>query len=152
MTNKWGLVVLAGMLEVLAPVDLSYAAGSLLVTPQEAAMPPAKYAREKKIMRSVFPGPRITVKSPVSLKDVSPPVKIDVAFEPTSIPIDRDSLKILYVKFVDIDITDRVRPYITPAGIRIPDADLPSGKHTIEIDLRDLDGNVTSSEMTFTVK
>lgn len=132
--------------------------GFWLITPEEAAMPPA--STDQVIPRGLFEagreepdtGPLIDVLKPLVGKAQPVPLEILVKFEPRNSPVDVSSLKVTLVKFVPIDITDRVRPYVSPEGIRIPDARLPSGEHTVRISLADNAGGVSRKQMTVMIQ
>jgi hypothetical protein len=129
-----------------------------LITPEEAGMPAAPGSEI--MTRGIGPfdisrdlpdtGPLIDVIKPTAGKAL-PPLEVSVKFAARNAPVDVNSLKVTVVKLVPIDITDRVRPYVTPEGIQIPDARLPSGEHKVRISLADNAGGVTKREMTVTV-
>ena len=50
-----------------------------------------------------------------------------------------------------IDITQRIKPFITPAGIDAPSVVVPSGSHVIEIEATDKEGRVGRRQLTLTV-
>ena len=130
--------------------------GRWLITPEEAALPPAPpdqrggpfdVGREPPDT-----GPLIEVVKPLLGSPVAAPLEILVRFVPRSAPVDLPSLKVTVVKLFAIDITDRVRPYVTPAGIDIPDAKLPAGEHTVRITVADASGGVSQKQMTIAVQ
>ena len=136
----------------------------LLVTESEASLPDAPAALSPQpggvpgaapgLGRGLeAPGPRIVVMSPEDGHAYAPPVAIDVRFEPAGDgAVDLGSLKVEYLKFLTIDITDRVRPYVSTAGIRIEQAELPAGRHRVRISIADLGGAVASRTLEFTVR
>jgi hypothetical protein len=125
------------------------AARDWLITPEESDQP---QARQLVVNKSDPDGPQIEVRAPGEVKEVSPPVNIDVTFEPREgHTIDWKSLKVTYLKLFDIDITDRMKPYITPTGIHSDNAKLPPGNHTIEIAVKDDAGHRTVEHFSFTV-
>ena len=130
--------------------------GFWLITLEEAATPPAsteKRGQPFDIGREPpDTGPLIEVLKPVLGAPLAVPLEIAVRFVPRSAPVDLSSLKVTVVKFVDIDITDRVRPFATPTGIQIPDAKLPSGEHTVLITVADASGGVSQKQLTLTVQ
>ena len=130
--------------------------GFWLITPEEAATPPAATdKRGQPFDAGREPpdnGPLIEVLKPVSGAPIAVPLEIAVKFVPRSAPVDLSSLKVTVVKFIGIDITDRVRPFATPAGIQIPDARLPSGEHTVRITVADASGGVSRKQLTLTVQ
>jgi len=62
--------------------------------------------------------------------------------------VDLASLKVFLMKLWDIDITDRVRPYVSGDGIHVTHADFPKGQHTIKITIADHEGHESSRTMT----
>ena len=129
-----------------------------LVTPEEAAMPPAP--EEQVAPRGLIEagreepdtGPLIDVLKPLIGKAQAAPLEILVKFASRNAPVDVASLQVTLVKFIPIDITERVRPFTSPEGIRIPDARLPSGEHTVRISLADKGGGVSRKQMTVTIQ
>lgn len=141
-----------------------YAAGPSeefwLITPEEAALPAEPAGRVTTPGGLPFDvgreapdtGPLIEVIKPEASKVQSAPLEVSVKFAPRNAPVDVSSLKVQVVKFVPIDITDRVRPYASTEGIEIPDARLPSGEHRVRINLSDIAGGMTRKEMTVTIQ
>jgi hypothetical protein len=134
--------------------------GMWLVTPEEAALestPVDKRGPNGGSLSDVGreppdTGPLIEVLKPSSGSPISVPLEISVKFVPRGgAPVDLTSLKVTLMKLFGIDITDRVRPYATPAGIQIPDAKLPSGEHTVRITVADASGGVSQKHVTLTV-
>ncbi len=130
------------------------AAAFTLVTPMEANAGP--YAAPPGPVLRGLPGPHIVIRSPnVNVADkptIHVPLKLDVGFTPTDgTEVDMSSLKVIYLKLWGIDITDRIRPYITKDGIYAENADLPPGEHAIEIDIKDNLGRTTKATMAFVV-
>jgi len=130
--------------------------GFWLIMPEEAAMPPASTEKLGQPLDAGREppdnGPLIEVLKPVPGAPPAVPLEIAVKFVPRSAPVDLSSLKVTVVKFVGIDITDRVRPFATPAGIQIPDAKLPAGEHTVRITVADASGGVSQKQLTLTVQ
>ena len=102
-----------------------------LITPEEAAMASAKKPPDGSVTPS--------------------PVEVDVKFRPTIGPVDPASMKVTLIKFIDVDITDRVRGYASADGIYVPAAKLPSGKHTVRVSIADQDGLRSAKDVTFEV-
>ena len=129
--------------------------GFWLITPEEAAMAPAPTDKQGRLLdigrEPPDTGPMIEVLKPVSGAPVAVPLEISVTFVPRSAPVDLASLKVTVLKLFGIDITDRVRPYTTAAGIQIPDAKLPSGEHTVRIVVADASGGVSQKQVTLSV-
>ncbi len=135
------------------------AQGIWLITPEEAAMPPAP--PEQSRLQGGMPfdigrdlpdtGPMIELLKPNDGTSTPVPVEVSIRFEPRAAPVDVSTLKVMVVKLFSIDITDRVRPYSSPQGIHIPDARLPSGTHTVRISLADTAGGVSRKQVIVSV-
>jgi hypothetical protein len=126
-----------------------------LITPEEAAMAPApegpgggdiSVGAEAENL-----GPQIDVVKPTNGGSAPPPVEVDVRFVPKTSPVDVASLKVSVVKFINIDITDRVRAHATAEGIHVAGAQIPSGKHTVRISIADKEGLRSVKDVTFEV-
>ncbi len=96
-------------------------------------------------------GPTIAIASPTNNATYEGPFPIKVEFlpGPKGYAVDLGSLKLEYKKAWGIDITDRVRDYITGTVIDVAKSELPSGRHTVEIEIADTEDNL--SRQTFTV-
>lgn len=128
----------------------------LLIKPHEAAKPDASAEEEQAVAildEKEKKGPIIIVKSPLNGETYALPVKIEMEFLPQSdTKIDLSSLKVFYIKFFNIDITERVKPYATEDGILIPEATIPKGKHKIRVRIADTRGNVSSENLKFVIQ
>jgi len=127
---------------------------SWLITPQEAAMDPAAEVPEgglTAIGAESNLGPKIEVVKPANGGRATPPVEVEIKFAEKGSPVDPESLKVSVVKFIDIDITDRVRAHASMSGIHVPGAQIPPGKHTVRISIADKDGLRSVKDVTFEV-
>ena len=123
-------------------------AGSLLITDQEARLPPAKGAFSV-ATRGITRGPRIDY---VASTATTSPIRLQMKFESFGgAKIDTDSLKVTYLKDPAVDLTARVKPFVKPEGIDMPDAILPPGDHTLRVDVKDSDGRVATSSIVLKV-
>ncbi len=126
-----------------------------LITPEEAAMAPAPerpgVGRVDVSREPPDTGPAIEVLKPADGTVPTVPMEVTIRFMPRSAPVDITTLQISVVKFISIDITDRVRPYVSPTGIQIADAKLPSGKHIVRISLADTGGGVSNKQITMSI-
>ena len=113
-----------------------------LITPEEAALPPQKGAVATS-NRGITRGPKITV----SEDGARPaPIRFQVKFQPLGgSTIDLDGLKVIYLKQPNVDLTPRVKPFVQPTGIDMPDALLPPGDHLVRIDVKDSEGRVSTT-------
>ena len=130
------------------------AAGDWLITPEEAAMAPALEAGKGLLevgREDITAGPVIDVVEPANGSREPMPVQVLIRFTALSEPLDLASLKVFLIKFIQIDITDRIRPYVTPDGIQVKEAKIPPGKHRVRISLADRTGAVSVREVAFEV-
>jgi len=99
-------------------------------------------------------GPTIAIASPTNNATYEGPFPIKVEFlpGPKGYAIDLDSLKLEYKKAWGIDITDRVRDYITGTAIDVAESELPTGRHTVEIEIADVEANLSRQIFTVIVK
>lgn len=125
-----------------------------LITPEEAAMKPASDANGLQggglidIGREdINTGPQIEILKPADGGRVPSPVEVTVRFVPRLDAVDLASLKVSIVKFITIDITDRIRPYATAEGIQLKEANIPSGKHRVRITVSDKAGGISVKEL-----
>ncbi len=64
--------------------------------------------------------------------------------------VDLKSLKVEALKFIDLDITSRVRPHSTVDGILIEQAKVPSGTHKLKLSIGDTKGGL--NQQVYVVK
>jgi hypothetical protein len=153
--DKGTLVSVCLVLALAILVEAREATGGWFITPEEAALAPAP---EETLIRSRGlndKGPIIEVVRPEEDKPQSNPLEIVVKFLPrsaSSAAVDVASLKVSLVKLFTIDITDRVREFVTTAGIELKEAKIPSGRHTVRINLSDTTGQTSTREITFEVR
>jgi hypothetical protein len=65
--------------------------------------------------------------------------------------IDIESVKVLYLRTPNVDLTPRVRPFIQADGIDMPDAELPPGEYMVRVDVKDSDGRPGSASFILKV-
>lgn len=122
-----------------------------LVTAAEAALPPGK-APSVAVRGSPTRRPNIAVISPSGAGAVYSPLDLKLTFSAfNGAAIDPNSVVITYIKQPDIDITPRVKEFITASGINIAQAQVPPGLHQFWIELKDTHGNSSGREVEFLV-
>jgi hypothetical protein len=127
------------------------AAAFELITPTEAALPPGKVPSFQ-VRGSPTRRPSITVISPSGAGAVYSPLDVKLAFSAFGgAAIDPNSVVITYIKQPDIDLTPRVREFITVNGIDIVHAEVPPGLHQFWVELKDSNGNSNGREVEFLV-
>lgn len=122
-----------------------------LISPDEAALAPAKDdgIRSRGLSDA---GPGVEVVKPEDGGIVSGPAEILIHFLPKTVAIDLSSLKVTLLKFISIDLTDRLKPYVNLQGITVKDAKVPLGTYRVRIALSDAQGKTTSKEVSFEVR
>ncbi|QUS42311.1 hypothetical protein RPMA_07710 [Tardiphaga alba] len=146
--SRKGLGLLVVCLMALCQPLPSRAAGPL-ITPEEAALPPPKGAVGVD-RRGVTRGPKIEL---VSGSDIaSLPTRFQLKFQTFGgATVDLASVKVLYLRTPNVDLTERLKTFLQPAGIDMPDASLPPGEHMLRVDLKDSDGRAGSTSFILKV-
>ncbi|MCX5722771.1 MAG: hypothetical protein NT179_12205 [Nitrospirae bacterium] len=152
--NLWCAWMLALSVPLCPLAGSAKSSETWLITPEEAAMAPAVDANGisggglTDIGREdINAGPEIEILKPADGGRVPSPVEVAVRFIPRLGAVDLASLKVSIVKFITIDITDRIRPYATAEGIQLKEANIPSGKHRVRITVSDKAGGVSIKEL-----
>jgi hypothetical protein len=146
---SWGLIMVAmarrmllasGVLSlgVVALGDAFAQGGVWLVTSQEAAQPPSATS---KAGRSITRGPAIRQVSPTGAVTANQPFDLHVEFFGRGgEKINPAATQITILRGGNIDITERLKPYITVNGIEMPAAMVPPGDHVLQVAVSDVDG------------
>ncbi len=134
---------------VIAAAATPVMAGTLLISAEEAKLPPPKGAVAV-ATRGITRGPKVAyVGAPDTAKS---PMRLQLKFESFGgSKIDTDSLKVTYVKNPAVDLTPRLKPFVQPTGIDMPDAELPAGDHLIRVDVKDSDGRTATTSFTLKI-
>jgi hypothetical protein len=121
-----------------------------LITRSEAGMPLS--ANGNGATRNLTRGPGIdTLPTPDKGED-GKPFRLAVRFLPSNgVPVDPASVRVYYRRQPPVDITERIKSFITPAGIDAPAVVVPSGTHIIEIEAMDKEGRIGRRQLTLTV-
>ncbi len=124
-------------------------AGTVLISADEAKLPPPKGAVGV-ATRGITRGPKVAF---VGTADATQsPMRLQLKFESFGgAKIDTDSLKVTYMKSPSVDLTPRLKPFVKPDGIDMPDAELPAGDHVIRVDVKDSEGRAATTSFTLKV-
>ena len=121
-----------------------------LMTEGEAALAPAP------LTRAPLPndGPLIKIITPQQGAEVTSPFPVEVQFEPRAggAPPKMDTLKLTALKIFEIDITDRVKPYVGESKLFVKEAKIPTGRHRLKLTIADAAGNLTAQILEVTVR
>jgi hypothetical protein len=140
-------ILRVGLLLGLAAAAMSASvpayAGYVLITDEEAKLPPPKGAIAAD-RRGITRGPKVEfIDDKVPLHS---PMHLQLRFESYGgAKIDPDSVKVTYMRTPNVDLTGRLKPFVRPAGIDIPDVELPVGDHMVRVDIKDSDGRIGST-------
>jgi hypothetical protein len=148
-----GRLVIGLGLILLSGIGQSFAASpdDWLITPDEAALAPAMDdgIRPRGLSDA---GPGIEVVRPKEGEIVPTPAEILIRFLPKTVTIDLSSLKVTLLKFIPIDLTDRLKPYVNPDGIAVKEAKVPTGAYRVRITLSDAQGKTSTREISFEIR
>ncbi|HKH02716.1 MAG TPA: hypothetical protein VKB08_18620 [Bradyrhizobium sp.] len=133
----------AAIAAIMLSSSVQLYAAQVLITDDEAKLPSPKGAIAVD-NRGITRGPRIELVS--GTLPIHSPTHLLVKFTSYGgAKIDADSVKVTYLKSPTVDLTPRLKPFLQPTGIDMPDAELPAGDHTVRVDLRDSDGRAAST-------
>jgi hypothetical protein len=125
----------------LAATSSASCAGTVLITEQEARLPPERLEASP---RAITRGPSIEMIQPSEI--TYSPMHFQLRFQSFGgAGINTDTLHIVYLKIPEIDITPRVTRFVGPNGVDIPDAEVPIGEHYIRVEVTDSEGRTRSS-------
>ena len=134
----------------LAPAPAFAADRLILVTAEEAALPPVPTGELAR--RGVTRGPKVSLLSPASVTGQTSPLHLQFKFESFGgAKIDPNDVKIVYLKKPAVDLSERVKPFTQGTGIDIRQAEMPPGNHTFRIDMKDSDGRASTALFTLNV-
>ena len=141
-------VLLVFFVSLIAYAIPSHTGATVLITTDEAKLPAAASEKSRGIR------PRVTIEqiSPQRDAGVKSPVHLIVKFTPhNETSVDLSTLKVFYLKQPLIDLTDRIAPYASKAGIDMPNAEIPPGTHLIRFRLTDSQGSWAAGTITLIV-
>jgi hypothetical protein len=120
------------------------ARADILITQREARLPDSD-----KRARGPMLGPKVLLMSPphdaVGLKS---PFALTIRFEGRDgVPIDLNSLMVTYEKAPPVDLTERLKAYLSPGGIQMPLAETPPGTHRIHVEIKDVKGRLGGTDV-----
>ncbi len=128
------------------------ATGPVLITEGEAMLQDAPTLRGA--VDETSDGPRITVLSPRDGQAYTGAVDIEVLFEqvPGGPGVKLESLRVVYVKLWEIDITDRLLPHLQANRLYVERARIPPGQHLIRLSIADESGKRSTRVMRVIVQ
>jgi hypothetical protein len=140
--------LLLGCVAAVPAATMPAEARQILITAEEAALPPPKGAVATE-RRGITRGPKVEVLAGGG--QVKTPTRLQIKFEPYGgAKIDPGSVKMTYLRTPNVDLTPRVKSFVLPSGIDMPEVELPVGEHMVRIDIKDTDGRMGTA--SFVVK
>lgn len=137
---------------VAAAPGIAFAQGGepvRLITPEEARLPAP--GGSGGAQRNMTRGPGVDRVSPAAI-GVDGPFRFAVKFKPRNgVPVDPASVRVTYQRQPNVDLTARVKGFITADGIDAPAVLVPPGKHVVEIEATDKEGRLGRGVVTLTV-
>ena len=124
--------------------------GFTLITPEEALQPEVPFLKECSSLEEN--GPHIKINAPRLDVPLLTPFVVGIAFEASrNRTIDYDSLRVRYLKFIPIDLTDRVKPYSDNNRLMLKDVKVPQGRHCLQVLIGYKSGEKTLTEILLNV-
>ena len=125
-------------------------AAEMLISETEAKLPASTDVGMT--TRGLTRGPGVEQVSPDPNRGVTSPLPLKIKFiARNNVAIDPDSVKVVYLKAQNVDLTDRIKKYLTPDGIDMAKAEIPPGTHQLRINLRDKNGRTSTATLKLTV-
>ncbi|MDR3438625.1 hypothetical protein [Telmatospirillum sp.] len=119
-----------------------------LITDNEAHLP-----TQSEAPRGITRSPTILLDTPHAAVAAHKPFEFKIEVQPHGgATIDPTKVHVTYLKEPAIDLTQRLRPFVTASGIDMPDAEAPAGDHPLRIDVEDSDGRTSHTVITLAVK
>jgi hypothetical protein len=135
----------------LASIPQPISAAELLISVAEAKLPPAPDAGVD--LRGISRGPGLEQVSPdPDARNVMSPLPLKIRFIiRNNAAIELSSVKLTYLKTPAIDLTDRIKPYLSGTGIDMEQAEAPPGIHIMRLVVKDAQGRANSAMIKLTV-
>ena len=132
---------------VVAPAN---AANLILITADEAKLPPPKGAMPIS-SRGVTRGPKVELVSQNAV--LRSPAKLQLKFQTYGgAKVDLEAVQATYLRTPNVDLTPRIKPFVSATGIDVPAAELPPGEHVVRIDIKDSDGRAATASFILKVE
>jgi len=126
-------------------------AGEVLIKPEEAALPsPPTTASVALTTRGITRKPNVILTSPEA--SVSSPFNLQLKFEAHGgSKIKPNTFHLIYLKSPNVDLTARVKPYVTADGVKMDGAEAPPGTHLIKALISDSENREGSAVFVLNV-
>ena len=126
------------------------ARAEVLITEAEAKLP--NTIDVSMTTRGLTRGPGIEQLSPNPNQAVTSPLPFKIKFDiRNKIEVDPDTIKLTYIKANLVDLTARIKKYVTAGGINMDQAEVPPGTHILRLDVTDKQGRVGTAMIKLVV-
>jgi hypothetical protein len=120
-------------------------AGAWLISSAEASLPPSIASETD---RAIGRGPAIRQVSPDGAVSAGAPFELRVEFAGRGgEKIAPTTVRILLLRGGNIDLAQRLKAYITPTGIVMPNAMVPAGTYVLQVVVADADGHQSTANI-----
>jgi hypothetical protein len=126
-------------------------AGEVLIKTEEAALPPPPTTTSVSLVtRGLTRKPGVILTSPEG--SVSSPFNLQFKFEAHGgSKIKPNTFHLIYLRTPNVDLTARVKPYVTADGVEMIGAEAPPGHHMIKAVISDSENREGSAVFTLNV-
>jgi hypothetical protein len=126
-------------------------ANEVLITEAEAKLPTLKGAVPS-ASRGITRGPRVELVDAPADGAIHSPMHLQLKFQAFGgAQVDPSAIQVTYLKSPEVDLTDRVKPFVQASGIDMPGAELPPGDHVLRVNIKDTDGRTGTTSFTLKV-
>ena len=148
LLSKFQAMLAASAILLAAVVPAEATEPVQLITAEEAQLPPAD---ADGINRNITRGPGIDTVAP-SAVGVQGSFRLAVKFKPRNgVQIDPEAVRVTYLREPSVDLTARLKEFISAEGIEAPSVVAPPGEHIIAIVAVDKEGRTGRGQVTLTV-
>ena len=124
------------------------ASAATLIADEEAKRPNPPQSIK---VRGISRGPAVLFEEPSGVVLEHAPFEFKVKLETHGgATIAPGNVRVTYLKAPSIDLTERLRPFITAQGIDMPTAQVPAGEHVLRVDVEDSEGHTSQAVITLT--
>jgi hypothetical protein len=144
------LVQIALLGAAINGISLNPSSAEMLITEAEARLP--KQHDAGVVSRGITRGPGIEQLAPPADRQINSPFPLRIKFQSRNmVEIDPASIRLTYLTAPPVDLTERVRKYVSTAGIELAQAEVPPGVHVLRVELKDRQGRTSSAVVRLTV-
>jgi len=145
------LLLIGFLLPCITALASVSASAAVLISSEEAKLPPPKGGAVAIDRRGVTRAPKVILLS--NTEPVHSPIHLQLKFESFGgTKIDENSVKVTFLRTPNVDLTPRVKSFVQATGIDMPDAELPAGDYTLRVDVKDTDGRIGSMSFVLQVQ